>query len=210
MNPILYLVVAVAVISLLSPVMRMLIAAVGGKQIGAAALAKQPDTIHLELRDPSIWKNSSAAGRLSQPLLARGFEDAGVYSVKELPGLTVHLLAHPGDNFYAAVYEHPVAGQWLDVFSRFPDDSSFTVTTAKPTGLTPRPGHVSLNVPGLAPGQVLDKAIAERPRNQWPNTVSTEKAVAVFEKAYASSMTYRKQAGISRGEVVKVAMKRAA
>ncbi len=210
MNPTLSLLVALAVLAVLSPFMRLLIAAVGGKQIGAAALAKQPDSIHLERRDPSIWRNSSAAARLAQPLVARGFEDAGVHSVKEMPGLTIQLLAHSGDNFYAAIYEHPKAGQWLDVYSRFPDDSSFTVTTAKPTGLAPRPGQLSVNVPGLAPGQVLDKAIAERPRSKWPNAVSPEKAVEVFEKAYAASMAYRKQAGVSRGEVVNVAMKRAA
>ena len=210
MSSILYLVVALVAITILSPVMRVLIAALAGKQIGAAALSRQPDSIHLERRDASIWKNAAGATQLARPLASRGFQDAGTYAVSEMPGLVVQLLADARNNFYAAVYEHPKAGQWLDVFSRFQDDSSFTVTTARPTGLAPRPGHLSLNVPGMTPEQVLDKALAERPRSKWPNPVSTEKAVEVFEKAYESSMAYRKQTGVSRGEVMKVATRKAA
>lgn len=208
MNSILYLVVALVAISLLSPLMRLLIVAVAGKQVGAAALAKQPDAIHLDRKDSSVWKNAAGASALARPLLARGFEDAGTCTVREMPGLVVQLLAHSGDNFYAAVYEHPVAGQWLDVFSRFQDGTSFTVTTAKPTGLAPRPGHDTIHATG-SPEQVLDRAMTQRPR-KWFDPTSTDRAIPVFEKAYADSMVYRKSVGVSRREVMNVAMKRKA
>lgn len=209
MNSILYLVVALVAISVLSPLMRMLIAALAGKQVGAAALAKQPDAIHLEKKTSSVWKNAAGAAALAKPLLARGFEDAGTCTVREMPGLTVQLLAHAGDNFYAAVYEHPQVGQWLDVFSRFQDGGSFTVTTAKPTGMNPRPGHDTVHMAGATPEQVLNRAMTERPR-KWFDATSVERAIPVFEKAYADSMAYRKSVGVSRKEVMNVAMKRKA
>ena len=209
MNSILFWVGALVVVSLISPVLRLLVAAVAGKQIGEHALAKQPDSIHLERRNPGAWKNPGGASQLAQPLISRGFEDAGVHAVREMPGLHVQLLAHPADGFYAAVYEHPVAGNWLDVFTRFQDGTSFTVATSQSTGLAPRPGHTTLNVPGLTAAQALDKAVAERPR-KWPETASVERVVDVFEKAYAEAMAWRKDAGISRGEVMKVAMRKKA
>ena len=209
MNPILYLAVAVVAISLLSPLMRLLIAAVAGKQVGAAALAKQPDAIHLEPKGTSAWKNAAGAASLARPLTSRGFEDAGTCTVREMPGLVVQLLAHPGDSLYAAVYEHPQVGQWVDVFTRYQDGTSFTVTTAKPTGLAPRPGHDTVHAPGSSPEQVLDRALTERPR-KWFDATSAARAVAVFEKAYADSMTYRKSVGVSRREVMNVAMKKKA
>ena len=207
MNSILYLVVALVAISVLSPVLRMLIAAVAGKQVGAAALAKQPETIHLEKKDASAWKNAAGANALARPLLARGFEDAGTCTVREMPGLVVQLLAHSGDSVYAAVYEHPKVGQWLDVYSRYQDGTSFTVTTAKPTGMNPRPGHDTVHVSDSTPEQVLMRALQARPR-KWFDTTSAERAIPVFEKAYADSMAYRKLVGVSRKEVMNVAMKR--
>lgn len=209
MNSILYLVAALVVLGVLSPLMRLLIAAVAGKQVGAAALAKQPDAIHLEKKDASAWKNAAGANALARPLLARGFEDAGTCTVREMPGLVVHLLAHSGDNFYAAVYEHPQVGQWIDVFTRYQDGTSFTVTTAKPTGMNPRPGHDTVHVTDSTPEQVLNRAMTARPR-KWFDPASADRAIAVFEKAYADSMAYRKSVGVSHREVMNVAMKKKA
>ena len=209
MNSIVFLVVALVAISVLSPLMRMLIAALAGKQVGAAALAKQPDAIHLEKKGPSAWKNAAGANALARPLLARGFEDAGTCTVREMPGLVVQLLAHAGDSVYAAVYEHPKVGQWLDVFTRYQDGTSFTVTTAKPTGMNPRPGHDTVHAPDSTPEQALDRAMTARPR-KWFDTTSVDRAMPVFEKAYADSMAYRKSVGVSRKEVMKVAMNRKA
>lgn len=209
MGSILFWLGALVVVSVLSPVLKLLIAAVAGKHVGAAALAKQPDTIHLDRRDGNVWKNGVAVRKVADPLLARGFEDAGTYAVREMPGLTLQLLAHAGDSFYAAIYEHPVAGVWYDLASRFQDGTSYTLATSKPTGLDPRPGHTVVNCPGMSVNAALDQALTERPR-KWFETVSADRAVAFFEKAYAESMAWRKQRGVSRREVVNSTLKRAA
>lgn len=209
MNSILFWLGALVVVSVLSPVLKLVIAGLFGKQVGAVALAQQPDTITLQRRDASMWKNGPAVSRLVAALRSRGFEDAGVHAVAEMPGLGVQLMALERDGWYAAVYEHPVAGVWIDLASRFQDGSSFTVTTAKPTGLAPRPGHPVVNAPGLEPDALVEKAQRDRPR-KWPRKVSIESAAHDFEEAYAESIAWRKQNGISRGEVMKVATRKVA
>jgi hypothetical protein len=209
MNSILFWLGALVVVSVLSPVLRIVIAAVGGKQIGAAALAQQPDRIHLQRTGPQAWRNAGAATKLSDAFLSRGFEDAGIHSVAEMPGLVIQLLAHYGDSFYAAIYQHPKAGTWYDVISQYEDGTSVTYTTARPTALKQRPGHPTVNLPGADPARVLDKALGQRPRRPLKQATAAL-AADVFENAYADSIAYRKQAGISTGEVVGTAMRKAA
>jgi hypothetical protein len=208
-GPILFWVGALVVFALLSPVLRVLVALVAGKKIGAAALARQPDRICLERTAGNAWKNSTAPGAIAAVLTSRGFEDAGVYTVPEMPGILVQLLAHSGDGLYAAIYEHAQAGIWLDLVTRFQDGTSVTYTTSPATGLKPRPGHPSVNMRGSETVAVLDKLLAMRPKR--PNAgASVGMAVSFFEQAYAETIAYRKKVGISTREVVKTATRKAA
>jgi len=204
---ILFWVGALVVVSLLSPLLKIVIAALAGKQIGAAALAKQPDTIRL--RRGGTWKNAPAPGKIVAALTSRGFEDAGAYTITEMPGMVVQLLADAVNGLYAAIYEHPQAGSWLELFSHFQDGTSVTYSTSRATGLKPRSGHPSINMPGAEPIALLDKALTMRPRRPLEG-VSVAKAVEVFERAYAEGIAYRKQVGISTREVVKAAARKAA
>jgi len=209
MRSILFWVAALVVVTLLRPVLRLAIAALAGKQIGAAALAKQPDSIHLQRGEETSWKNGAAPRQIATTLLTRGFEDAGVYTVAELPGLVVQLFANASDRVYAATYEHPKVGQWLEIFSRYQDGTSATCTTSSAVTLNPRPGHPSTQMPGAQPLTVLQKALSSRPQGPLAE-VSAARAVDMFEKAYADGVAYRKQVGVSRMEVVKTAARRAA
>jgi hypothetical protein len=209
MSSILFWVGALIVFSLLSPLLKYVIAAVAGKQIGAKALAQQPDHIHLQRWGPSAWKDAAAPRKIVEAFASRGFADAGVHTVTEMPGLVVQLLAHPGDGFLAAVYEHPQAGNWFDLVTRFQDGTSVTYSTSRPTALKPRPGHPSVNVPGGEPLAVLDKALAQRPRRPIRAAIPDE-AAAVFEQSYAESMAYRKQEGLSTKEVLGTAARKVA
>jgi hypothetical protein len=200
---------ALVVVSLLAPLLKVLIAAIGGKQIGASALSKQPDQIHLEKAAPQVWKQRSVVVAVVEGLASRGFREAGVYTIHEMPGLVVQLLACDQHGFYAAVYEHPQAGSWYELFSRFQDGTSVTYSTSRPNAIKPRPGHPTTHIPGAVPSQLMDHALSKRPRQPLV-PVSVDQAVAVFEAAYAESIAYRKQVGISRGEVVGTAMRKAA
>ena len=209
MDSILFWVGALIVFSVLSPLIKYAVAALAGKQVGAKALARQPERIHLENRGPDAFKNGAAARKVSDALATRGFADAGVYTIPELPGVVVHLMAHGGESLYAAVYEHPQAGIWFDLVTRYQDGTSVTYSTSLPTALKPRPGHPTVNLPGLEPNAVLDRVLAQRPRRTL-KPVSTDQAVGVFEQGYADSIDYRKQVGISTREVVGTAARKVA
>lgn len=188
---------------------RVLIALLFGKSIGAQALANQPDRIRLDRGGDDTWKNPSRAATVVQPLLARGFEDAGVYTVAEMPGLVVQLLVHSADRLLGCVYEHPRAGTWFEFACRYADGTSATFTTSRPTGLDPRPGHFVVHAPNASPLALWNRARAERPSGM-PNDVSTGTVVRLFEDAYAEAIAWRKANGISTGEVTKVALRKAA
>ena len=209
MDSILFWIGALIVFSVLSPLIKYVIAALAGKQIGAKAVAHQPDRIHLQPGSTLSWKNAAATRRIADPLTSRGFADAGVHTVPELPGVVVQLLAHAKDSLYAAVYEHPRAGTWFDLVSRYQDGSSVTYSTSLPTALKPRPGHPTVNLPGVEPLAVLDRILAQRPRRPL-KPASPDQAASVFEQGYADSIDYRKQVGISTGEVVGTAARKVA
>ena len=200
--------VAFAVL-LFTPIPRLLIAARFGKQIGRAALAKQPDAIHLVKADPAGFRRAERVRALVSEYLADGFRDAGCFDVPELKGVKLQLLVNTRESMYGTVYEHPVAGIWCDVVSRYLDGSSWTHSSARPTGLQPRPNARQKNMPGSDPAVLIANARSERPSIGMKST-SADAAVSDFETAYAEYMSWLKQRGISTGEVVEVAKRKIA
>lgn len=171
--------------------------------VGEEALRKQPQTIHLVPANAS-WKDAATADAAVKTFLSLGFEDAGRYQIQEMPGLLVQLLAQPYESMIAVVYEHPQAGRWMDVASRYQDDRSVTFTTSKPTGMDGRPGHAMIHAPGLSPRALFTKAQSERPGGTM-RPASADAAVRDFENAYAESMAWRTGKGVSVEEVAEVA-----
>jgi hypothetical protein len=197
------------VIFLLTPLSRIVLAALFGRSIGQAALARQPDTIHLQAADASKLRHAGRIRTLAEEYTRCGFADAGTYAIPEMPGVSVQLLAHQADSMYAAVYDHPVAGVFYDVVSRYPDGSAWTWTTARATGLKHRPNTRMTNLPGTEPAQLIETARRERPAAGL-RACTTANAVADFEAAYAEYMAWIKQRGISTSEVVEVARRKVA
>jgi len=119
---------------ILTPLSRILLAALFGRSIGKSALSRQPDAIHLRPLDPAKLRHGGRIRALTAEYLQQGFEDAGVYTVPEMPGVNLQLLAHRADSMYAVIYDHPAAGVFYDIVSRFTDGSAWTYTTARTTG----------------------------------------------------------------------------
>jgi len=210
MTRILILAGALLAVTLLRNVLPFLIARIFGRAIGSHALAQQPDEIHLEKSGPNAWKDPNAVRPLASPLLERGFRDAGIYQVKELPGLTLQLVVKSDESMLGAIYEHPKAGHWAEVACRYQDGGSVTYSSSRPTGLAQRPNHPVINLPELDTGALYEKARAERPKDRALDSVSAFTVVRMFERAYAESLAYRKQTGISAREVGEVATMRKA
>jgi len=201
---------ALAVFAFAGPLMRLAIAAVFGRQVAAQAVAKQPDTIHLEPASPGAWQDPDNARQVTDAIRALGFADAGTFTVPELPGVTLALLAHPSAALYAAIYQHARAGAWFEFFRRNFDGTGVTFSTLPPTGLADRPGHPVVREPGSDPRRLYERATSARGATGDAEPASVEAAIRVFEAGYAEAIAWRKQNGVSRTEVMRIAGKRAA
>jgi len=177
--------------------------------IGKHALAQQPDRIRLHRRDARVWHNPQTVETLARALAWKGFQDAGIYTVDEMPAVRLQLFADIDRSILGIVYEHSQAGQWVELVTRYEDGTSASFSTLRPTGLNLRPGHMTVNAPGLDPAALLARLVAERPR-QPMKPVSAADAQGTFEEGYADQMAWRKQQGVSASEVAKVAAERKA
>jgi hypothetical protein len=199
------LVLAVIGLILLRPALRLVVALVDGGRIGARALAKQPATIHLVEASAQAWRDPAAAERLREPLLHAGYEPAGTFRVNELPDVVLCLMVHLRERASAMIYEHPKAGTWLELACRHQDGTGFAVTSGADTGIAPRPGFPVVHLPGTGAAELQARLLVLRPAKERVPVDSSE-AAGRFERAYSESMAWRREHGISRGEVARIAV----
>ena len=188
---------------------RPLVAFVMGGRIGAAVAAKQPDTIHLEPASRGAFRQADAIDRKAQVLMQAGFSDAGAFTVPELPGFTLRMLANEAEGLLANLYEHRVAGLWVEINARFPDGSRACWVNSKVTGLAQLPNMRVHYMTGASVEAVLAaarKGIAKIPLT--PLSLNAATAPRVFEEGYAAITAARKAQGVSRREVVEIAVRR--
>ena len=209
MNPILIIAGLLVGWLLLRPLLRLAFTGLVAGRVARKVLAGQPDAIHLVPAGPDAWTDAAYVERCASALHAEGFVDAGTFTVRELPGFVVRLLASAKESLTAAVYEHPKAGHWCELFYSTDDGMSATFTTSPPTGLAERPGHPVTRLAGGDTPGLLALARAHQPTG-WLTEVRAETAPHCFEEACSEALAWRKSAGISRLEVVNVARKRAA
>ena len=96
------------------------------QDVGAKALAKQPDTIHLRPQLGHVWSDPDRFTALTEPLRALGFSEAGTYEIPELAGTTIVFYAQLADQVACAIYDHPKAGVWLNFYSHYRDGRRVT------------------------------------------------------------------------------------
>jgi hypothetical protein len=170
------------------------------RQIGNSAVQKQPDWITLsQVSDPG-WNNPAAANDLIQPLLANGFTDAGAYTVDKMPGAKLAILVKPDDYLTAHVYEHPKAGTWIELVSRYQDGKCDTVTTLPPTGIQPPPWVKTMRAVKAPVSDLVRQLIFGRHHGDLKR-VEADTAVREFEEGYAKSMVWQKNNGLTPEEV---------
>ena len=199
---------AIATILVVTRLPRILMAFTMWQCLGAKALEKLPDEIHLE-PSSSAWIDNPAWSQALEALRQIGFGDAGSFTIPEMPGVVVRLLANEHDSLYCAMYEHPVAGRWTEFSCFFNDGTCATFSTLKSTGMNAPPGCVRVNAPGSTPEALYARALRERP-GPTPLYATVATARQDFERNYAKLVAWRKQVGVSQAEVVKIAGHKAA
>ncbi len=170
------------------------------------ASEKQPDEIHLLPVEQHGWSNADAIEAHAAGLRGRGFTEAGTYAVDALP-VMIRFLVKESERIYAAIYEHPKAGVWLNLVILHEDGTSLTLTNTQDRGLEKRPGHQIVYVHKAVAGQLyalaLQAAAGPARRVVTASTIPDE-----FEKAWADGIRWRKARGISVTEAASVVLSR--
>jgi hypothetical protein len=198
--------VVLAAIVVFSPLLRVVIALVAGGRIGRTALAKQPDAITLTPAGGPAWSSREEWSATLEALRRQGFDAGATWAVAEMPGVFVHLMAQPRQEVLAALHEHPVGGRWVTFVCRYRDGHKTSFTNMRPTGLKPRAGDTVIHQPGAGAEALYARVLAERP--EAPRLpVSASGVAEMYVQGYAEEIAWRRQAGVTRAEVVKVALR---
>jgi hypothetical protein len=169
------------------------------KDIGKKAVEAQPDRITLSQISNPAWQDASV-GQMISSLRTAGFMDAGVYSVDKMPGVKVAILAKLEDCVAAHVFEHPKAGTWIELVTRYQDGTSTTLTTLPSTGQN-QPAWLTTTRAAKAPAADLVRQFIRDRRPGAMKPVSPEQAPREFEEGFARYMSWRKATPMTADEV---------
>lgn len=164
-----------------------------------------PPTITLQpLHDPA-GEMSEEALALCRDVEALGFDKCGAWTVAEFMDLPLVGFVRPSDGVLAVVYEHPLAGEWMDFCVAYESGGSLTVTSAPKGGeLDQRPGHAKHFTAGVSPAGMLALCKAEQ-LDKPVLQVAAGDFAATFMRMYAEDAAWRNHRGVSAEEVSRVA-----
>src|SRR5512144_634537 len=133
------LVAALAAVFMLKRVLTYLLIRRTGRrameEVGKRAVSKLPEFVRLSPLESPAWTNEELVQQQADPLLRCGFQEVGVYSVDKMPGVLIRILCEPQAGVAAHIYDHPRAGSWIEMVTRYNDGSTHAVTTLPPTGM---------------------------------------------------------------------------
>jgi|SRR5882672_8049895 len=208
---ILALAAAVAAIFLLKRILTyFLVRRIGREalaEVGKRALTKLPAYVSLLPVEHPDWTNQDAIRQQTEPLLACGFEDAGVYSVDKMPGVLIRMMNQPQTSVAAHIHDHPRQGSWLEMVTRYDDGCTQSVSTLPPTGMKHPDWFRKIQADKAIPtDQIYKRYIAQR-RQDGIKQVATTDIVREFEEVYHRLALWRQETGLSPQEVARVAVK---
>ena len=125
-------------------------------RFGLKILSKPVLDINLTPLETAKWSDKQKASDLTDWFLRNGFEHAGLYESFEMPGLVISGFVLPSEQTLGIIYDHPIAGIWVDLCEEYTDGGSLTVSnasTGQSNGSRPRAGamvgaycHTPLNM----------------------------------------------------------------
>ncbi len=173
------------------------------RSIGTKAIQAQPDWINLSRVSFPQWTDPNGVQAMVRPLVAAGFTSAGIYTPDKMPGVLIDILVKPTDCLAAHVYDHPKAGSWIEIVTRYEDGSSATITTLTATGLALPPFVSTIRAEKAPADQLAQRLVRERKPGAM-KTVTAETVVREFEENYARYMLWRKNTQVTAEELTKI------
>jgi hypothetical protein len=171
--------------------------------IGKKAIDAQPDFVNLARDEFPTWNNAAGIDQLKNPLLAAGFEYVGTFKVDKMPGVKLAILVKPNDYITAHIYEHPKAGIWIELVTRYQDGSTHSLTTLPATGIQPPPFVQTIRAAKAPAGDLVRQLISGRHAGDMKRVAASD-AVNEFEQNYAKYILWQKNKGMTTAEMAQM------
>ena len=175
--------------------------------IGKDALAKVPPQIQLSRVNSPPWKDANAIQQLASPLVRAGFNEIGTYAVDKMPGVLVRILFQPETWVAAHLTEHPKAGNWLELATRYTDGSSDFMVTLPDQGISPPPFVRTVRASKDTPADSLYQQHLQQRKPNFIKHVNPNDVAHEYEDAYMRFMIWKLNTGLLPEEVAQVAIK---
>ena len=173
--------------------------------IGKEAIAKVPEQIRLSRVNVAQWQDTGAIQRQASALVREGFNDLGTYSVDKMPGVLVRILFQAETYVAAHITQHPKAGNWIELATRYTDGSSDFFTTLPDQGIVPPPFARTARAPKSTPTDSLYQQHLQQRKSSGIKPVNHNNVAHEFEDAYMRYMIWKNNKGLTPEEVAKVA-----
>ncbi len=211
MTVLLALVAALAAVFMLKRILTYLLMRRAGRQAlaeaGKRAVTKLPEYVSLSRVESPDWTDQELVQQQAEPLLACGFQDAGVYSVDKMPGVLIRMMCQPQTGVAAHIYDHPRSGSWIEMVTRYDDGSTHAVSTLPPNGMKHPDWYRKIQADKTIPTNNIYERFLPQRQQHGIKLVAASDLAREFEEAYHKLALWRREAGISPQEVAHVAVK---
>jgi hypothetical protein len=143
-----------------------------------------PEALHLAPLRAEAKLGAMAAEVASRALCDVGFEDAGLWTVEGMPGMSVALLAHRAQSMLAAVHFAGDAKPWDELTTFYANGDEVTFTNLAAGGRPARSGARRVCVDGCCGLELYMRALTERPMGVM-RSVDVATAATHYEHSYA-------------------------
>jgi hypothetical protein len=149
------------------------------------------------------WRSEPNARALIRDVESLGFTPGKAYVIHEMAGIKLlSLFNHP---YAAVVYQHPKAGNWIDVVFQGEDGTDLTASSAPSGGeIAHRPDQKKIFMPGASASDVLEAARREAGGSRGV-TIDDANFREMFETEYKKDVSWRNsQGGVTLDEFRRV------
>jgi hypothetical protein len=170
------------------------------EHVARRRLPKLADSVRLSRVESPAWSDETLVRQFGDPLLLSGFQDIGAYRVDQTPGMLIRIMFQSQAQVSVHIFDHPSAGNWIEMATRYEDGSTDVATTLAPTGAkSPDWFRRIPTEQGTPTRQVYESYLTQR-KQQGIEMLSAAEVVREFEKAYHNLALWRQQGGLVRVE----------
>lgn len=164
-----------------------------------------PTRMRLRTASSSEWEREEVQSNV-ETFDRLGYERVSAYETPDMPGLKLLPYVSQDQKAYALVYHQPGGlGVWCDIYTKYADGSSLTVTSAARGGeLQHRPGNEKAYLPGSSSEQ-LHEVHQAKLQDKPVRPATIEGFAQDFQKTYEDEMAWRAGKGYSEDEIRAVA-----